>query len=509
VRDGYTDASGRKWTGKNVVIAVIDTGVDVSHPDFIEYDERGNPTSRFEYFWDTTLDFRAGRGDKAPFSFPNRTPIGTLFHQKHLTEGLRAISKGAPPSIPLTDEDGHGTACASIAAGNGNADQSHSGLKRDEVIGVAPDALLIGVRIGKNGASLKNAYLLNAICEWLDRVAGDRPLVISSSFGGNGTGHDGQSVNERELNARFSYGERRGRAMVVAAGNESHESIHARVTFGGIDNSKLVTWEAKVPTDIRLFFNNPSARNLKIIPFGDANIGEEQLRWELNRITNQVQATLSVKAGVGRMRLFNTAGEKTEAHLYFAGSKAGRFDEGVDNNYLVTSPGTAQDVITVGSYDWNDNFHRAGAATLLASTCRQEDGSLMSFEVGVLSCYSSQGPTRDNRYKPDMVAPGQWYTASHSASAHGWTVDTTGRYVAMNGTSAAAPYTAGVLALLFEEAPDLTVNRIKQLLRENSTKSSLKPSYGDFPNAAWGSGKLDMAAVERMFESLKKSRATE
>lgn len=501
VRDGYTDASGRKWTGKNVVVAVIDTGADINHPDFIEYDERRNPTSRFAYFWDTTLEFRAGRGVEAPFSYPNRTPVGTLFHQKHLTEELRAIQAGAPPRIPPTDEDGHGTACASIAGGNGNADQSDSGLQRDDVIGVAPNALLVAVRIGKSGAALKNAYLLNAICEWLDRIAGDHPLVISSSFGGNATGHDGQSVNERELNARFGYGERRGRAMVVAAGNESRESIHARVTFGGIDSAKLVTWEAKVPTDIRLFFNSASSQDLKIIPLDDTNIEQGDVRWELNRITNQVQATLSVKAGAGSIRLFNTAGAQTEAHLYLVGSQVGRFNEGVNNNYLVTSPGTAQDVITVGSYDWNDNFHREGTATLLAVAC--------GFELGALSCYSSRGPTRDNRYKPDVVAPGEWYTASYSASARGWTVDTTGRYVAMNGTSAATPYTAGVLALLFEQSPDLTVNRIKQLLRENSTRSGLKPAYGEFPNDAWGSGKLDMAAVERMFESLNKSKVAE
>lgn len=509
VRDGFTDAGGKKWTGKKVVVAVIDTGADVRHPDFIKEDEDGNPTSRFEYFWDTTLEFRPGRGARAPFSYPNGTSIGTLFHQKHLTEELKAIKKGAPPSIPPTDEDGHGTACASIAAGNGNADQCDSGLKRDEVIGVAPDALLIGVRIGKSGAKLKNGYLLNAVSEWLDRVAGARPLVSSVSFGSNATGHDGQSINERELNARFGYGERRGRAMVVASGNESRKAIHARVTFGGIDSAKLVTWEAKVPTVIRLFFNSPSSQDLKIIPLGDTKIEAGQLRWELNRITNQVQATLSVAAGPGSIRLFNKAGEKTEAHLYFAGPSAGKFNEGVDNNYLVSSPGTARDLITVGSYDWNDNFHLDGASTLLASTCRRDDGGTIMLEIGVLSCYSSQGPTRDNRYKPDIVAPGEWYTASYSAGARDWVVDTTGRYAAMNGTSAATPYTAGVLALLFERAPDLTVNRIKRLLRENSTKTGLKPSYDGFPNAAWGSGKLDITAVERMFESLSKSEATE
>lgn len=507
VRDGFTGESGKRWTGRNVIIAVIDTGVDFTHPDFIKYDEHGNPTSRFVYLWDTTLGFRAGRGNKAPFAYPNSTPIGTLFNQPQLTEELRALKKGEPSRIPSTDEDGHGTACASIAAGNGNADQSESGLKRDDVVGVAPEALLVGVRIGKSGSGLTNGYLLNAICEWLDGIAGTQPLIVSASFGGNHTGHDGQSVNERELNARFGYGERQGRVMVAAAGNESRKSIHARVTFGGAGDARLVTWKAEESTKIGMFFNSPSARDLKIIPSGGTHLRKGQLRWELNRITNQVQATLSVEAGEGHIRLFNFAGEKTEAHLYFHSSKVGRFIEGVDNNYLVTSPGSANDVIAVGSYDWNDNFHLSGRFMNLSSACQHEYGGLMALEIGGLSCYSSPGPTRDNRYKPDVVAPGQWYTASYSARAPEWTVDTTGRYVAMNGTSAATPYAAGVIALLLEEEPNLSTNQIKRLFRENLTRTGLKPYPARLPDAAWGNGKLDVAAVERLFEAVSKLRA--
>lgn len=508
VRDGFTDASGKRWAGKNVIIAVIDTGVDFTHPDFITYDGHGNPTSRFVYFWDTTLDFRAGRGDQAPFSYPGHTPIGTLFNQRQLTEELRARQRGEPPLIPSTDEEGHGTACASIAAGNGNADKSESGLKRDDVVGVAPEALLVGVRIGKNGSGLTNAYLLNAICEWLDGIAGAQSLVVSASFGGNHTGHDGQSVNERELSARFGYGNRERRVMVVAAGNESRRSIHARVAFGDEEDAKIVSWKAEVPTKIGLFFNSESARDLKIIPSEGTQIQKEQLRWELNRITNQVQATLSVKAGEGQIRLFNSAGKKTEAHLYFNSSQEGQFIEGVDNNYLVTSPGTANDVITVGSYDWNDSFHLSGRLMNLSSACRLEDGGLMSLEIGGLSCYSSPGPTRDARYKPDVVAPGQWYTASYAAHAPQWMVDTTGRYVAMSGTSAATPYVAGVVALLFEEEPNLSTNLIKQIFRERLTKTGLKPYPARLPDASWGSGKLDVAAVERLFEAVSTPRVT-
>ncbi len=166
-------------TGKNVIIAVLDTGIDFRHPDFITYDAKNLPTSRITYLWDTATAFQTGRGSVAPFKFPNGASIGTLYTKDQLTAELRSAKMNFPP----TDLNGHGTACAGIAAGNGNADKQANGLKRKEVEGVAPDAEIIGVRLGSTG--LENSYLLNAISEWLEKVAATKPLVISGSFGGH------------------------------------------------------------------------------------------------------------------------------------------------------------------------------------------------------------------------------------------------------------------------------------------------------------------------------------
>ncbi len=45
----------------------------------------------------------------------------------------------------------------------------------------------------------ENAYLLGAVCQWLNKVAGDRPLVISCSFSSHNGGHDGYLVKKRNL----------------------------------------------------------------------------------------------------------------------------------------------------------------------------------------------------------------------------------------------------------------------------------------------------------------------
>src|SRR5262249_33844224 len=104
----------------------------------------------------------------------------------------------------------------------------------------APEADLIGVRIAVDGAMV-NAYLLNAICGWIDEVAGERPAVVSCSFGGHDGGHDGQRIAERQLNCRFPL-DRKGPAICMAAGNEGAVTLHAEVAFKGKDAKGVLKW---------------------------------------------------------------------------------------------------------------------------------------------------------------------------------------------------------------------------------------------------------------------------
>ena len=77
-----------------------------------------------------------------------------------------------------------------------------------------------------------------------------------------------------------------------------------------------------------------------------------------------------------------------------------------------------------------------------------------------------------------------------------------GHYRDFNGTSAATPYTAGIVALLFEAKPTLTLGDIKALLRKHAT------TVPDMQKRleCWGSGKLDRQAVLRMLEDLQPQR---
>lgn len=481
-------------TGRGVIVAVVDTGIDFRNPDFISYDADGRPTSRLLYLWDTTSnDFDSQKlGTRAPFSYPNGASIGTLYTRDQLTAELRADSKRIPP----TDLNGHGTACAGIAAGSGNNDKGPNGLNRRETVGVAPEADIIGIRFdqGDDNDGLENSYLLNAAVDWLNRVAGSRPLVASCSFGGHRGGHDGQLIVERELDARFPLS-KPSRAIVVAAGNEGAENFHAEVDFSDKTNAKLVTWMAKTPSNLRIYFNSDDDQ-IGFAPAGDTRLA--MVGGGINPFTKQLSATLKIPVGEGGVWLFTDSGKPTHAHLYLAGNAAFSQDV-VSHSTLVGNPGTASNPITVASYDWNDSFDYQGARFALLDVCQGKELS-----IGALSCYSSPGYARNGRIKPEITSPGEWFVASYAKTLDGtgvgkWRVDTTGNYVAMNGTSSATPYTAGIIALMLEKKPTLTMGEIRQLLTTNSTRDRFT---GDVPNPRWGYGKLDIVAVRKILAGL-------
>ena len=121
--------------------------------------------------------------------------------------------------------------------------------------------------------------------------------------------------------------------------------------------------------------------------------------------------------------------------------------------YTIGSPGAASEAITVAAMaDVGENGFN-------------------------LADFSSRGPTADGRIKPDISAPGYNITAPKANSTNG--------YVTYSGTSMATPFTAGVIALMLDAKPSLTVNDIKTIL--NTTASDWGPTGADID---YGKGRL-------------------
>jgi subtilisin family serine protease len=478
--------------GRGVTIAIIDTGIDFRHRDFTAM-VNGQRQSRIKFFWDTTAAYskESKFGSPGPCNDPIGAPVGTLFTQAELTQNLDPQSS----QIPEGDADGHGTACASIAAGNGSA-------SKGQHQGVAPEADLIAVRIARN-ASLENVYLLGAICDWLDRVAGDR-LVVSCSFGARFGGHDGSSIMERELDARFPLS-KQGRALCVAADNLGVTRFHVGFDFGA--KPSVLAWDVdptrpappvQAPTTIQIWVATDKINDLTVVPAEGTHVNV--LDRFVHPLSKATCIELQALSGSGSVQLVTVSGKPYSADAYVILGPALLNPATVENT--ISSPGTATNAITVGSYNFNDEFDLAG----VGRNALKDPVTGQAVIIGALSAYSSIGYRRgdDNGtvVKPDFAAPGQWFTAAARASLDPQVkLDSTGFYRAFSGTSAAAPYTAGVVALMLEAKPSLTFGEIKKALHASVSP----PPQPDkkCPNPKWGYGKLDLAAVEKVLGQRK------
>ncbi|HWA98941.1 MAG TPA: S8 family serine peptidase [Pirellulales bacterium] len=473
VRGGFGEL-----TGKGVIVVIIDTGLDFRNADFVTYDQSGEATSRLRYFWDTSgEEYAEGRlGQPSPVSYPNGAPIGTLYSRDDLNRELRSNRT----LIPVWDIDGHGTSCAGIAAGNGNNSEG-------KYKGVAPEAELIGVRLGDD---LENAFLLNTICGWVHQLAGNTPVVFSCSFGSRAGGHDGMTIEERQLDARFP-DSIVGRALCIAAGNDGTQALHAKVDCGGSNAPGVLSWSTPSPAYMEVYYGTSDDKDLR---YAD-KLGLKETG-AVNPLLDTYVSFFEVPAGPGEMQLYSQSGKKFTAHAYFTSFVDGCAFQGAcaADGGIVASPGVTCQAITVGSYDWNDQFDRHGHITAFTDPLKGEP-----LTIGALSKYSSVGPLRTRKVtKPDIASPGQYYAAPAARNTRALR-DTSGQYDLFNGTSAATPYTAGIVALLMQKKPSITLGELKSLLQTCATQDRFT---GPVPNDSWGNGKLDRAAVEKMISKL-------
>ena len=459
--------------GENVIVGIVDTGVDYSHLDF-RFDSDGNgieESSRILAILDQTDGL-----------------YGMEYSRAQIESDLALGHGSNAGEVRQSDDDGHGTHIASIAAGDGSS--SSQGF-----VGVAPEAWIIVV---------KTSFFTSDILSGVDYVFDQAdmlglPAVVNLSLGGHDGPHDGTSLFEQGLDELAS---RPGRLIVVSAGNEGDQSIHAAATLQGTAHEfdlEIANWEAEAS----LWYPGSSQFTITIVPPTDAPIvvptgtssgyvtTSNGIAYVDNASTgahpgngdHEAYIRLSGVSSGDRWRIVvrdDGGGGRFDAWLI---SNAGSFVGG-DSSSTIDEPGNARGVLTVGS------FNSKGSWPSLAGP--QDESA--TYAVGALSSFSSHGPTRDGRTKPEICAPGAWIAAALSADAYQFSYLThpDGVHAMELGTSMAAPHVSGAVALLLSLDSTLTTSEVRSILTGTAARNA---NTGSVPNPSWGWGKLDVASA--------------
>ncbi len=441
-------------TGKDVVIGIVDSGIDAKHPAF---------AGRILRIWDQTM---SGPG------------VAEGSYGAEFTSELLTVSQ---------DVDGHGTHVAGIAAGDDT-----------NYCGVAPQAELIIVR-----SDLQDAHIADGI-RYVFRIAQElgKPAVVNLSLGGHADAHDGSDSLSKIIDAETGP----GRIVCCAAGNEGNDNIHGQIN---IDPGSMCSMRFRIPLNqtpivwlngwysssaqLEVQLRSPSGfvtpwqkiitdgnpsqdysltdANIQIVtPAADPGNGDYNFFVQIRGIDPS-----PVTGGIWQLRLRNNTSNSTRLDVWT-----------IDNSGSVLFTGeSTQDAMKIGSPGCAKN-----AVTVAAYTVRGKyidiDGK--EREVGLklddISDFSSEGPLRNNAQKPDVAAPGAMICSAMSSSAgFDRSMMINAKYLMMAGTSMACPFVTGLVALLLQRDRTLTPDKVKELLRNNSSipgqpQGTFDPKWG-------------------------------
>ena len=470
-----TVADFEELRGQGVLVGFVDTGIDYTNPVFRYADS----SSRIISIWDQTIE--------SENKYPKNFYYGSEYNQDEIDLALRDAN---PLSIvPTTDDIGHGTMLAGIAAGFQIADGGY--------MGISPDADLVIVKLKTAKPYLKDFYSIpkGAICyqendimfgvNYLIQVAKrlKRPIAICIGLGTSQGDHAGRGMLSRYLS---TVGETAGTAVIMAAGNEGNRGHHYYGEINptnGYDNVELNVanndsgfsmelW-GSAPTEFSVEVFAPTGELISRIPisFGDRKTIELSYEDTSIIVDNQIKELeisdqliifrfKNPMAGVWNFKISGEGDLPFTFHIWLPIVNfitEGTFFLKPNQFTTITSPGSTTMPITVTAYNHVDQS---------------------------LYFNASNGYTVLNEVKPEIAAPG--------VDLYCPTIGN--QFVSRSGSSLAAAYTTGIAAMLLEWGVlrgNLTSINSVQLKRILIQGAKRDPNLS-YPNKNWGYGILDI-----------------
>ncbi len=492
VHDG-TFPLTQAYDGTGVVVGIMDTGIDYTHPDFI--DSTGH--SRVKYYWD--------QNQMKAENTPVKYGYGQEWDQIQIDSG-----KAIHPS------DGfHGTHVAGIAAGNGRAINKYKG--------VAPNADLVVVAVNFNSS---NPTLLADAVDYIYSKADllGKPCVINASLGDYFGSHDGKDLQAQLISNMID--QKNGRSFVASAGNKGNSPIHLGYN---------------VTSDTNFTFFNLSSGSIFIEIWGDtANLNNIQFSIGADQFT----PNYSFRGHTKFKTIASVLGIYTNDTLYKNGKRIGTIETYGDQigstyslSYFITPDSTSYkwrlSATGNGKFDlWSLNMVSSGlpSSKVMRDSVYYKYPDLQQTIVSSFQCLdnvitvanytnrksyvdynhqlyyakeipgkrhssSSCGPTRDGRLKPDISSPGDVTLASLDQRVRDVYIKDNPSSIAPEayhardgGTSSAGPGVAGIAALYLQKNPTATAMEIKNAILTCARQDAFT---GSSPNNMYGYGKAD------------------
>lgn len=196
--------------GQDILVAVIDSGIDYENADFRNEDE----TTRILALWDQSL--APGEGRTSPQGYA----AGAEYTAEQINEALKKTTLADRRQlVPSIDTSGHGTAVAGVAAGNGRN-------SKGRYAGVAPKSNLLVVKLGspRQDGFPRTTELMQGIDYVIKKALELRmPVAVNISFGNTYGSHDGTSLLERFIDDISNIWKS---CICIGSGNEASSAGH-------------------------------------------------------------------------------------------------------------------------------------------------------------------------------------------------------------------------------------------------------------------------------------------